>query len=73
MVKWKYTTYVTVLVIIEIKIKIKKLKSFPKEVRFKMALKIPRSVIERISRGNTFQSAGAVTWNDLSPNVTLLL
>ena len=36
-------------------------------------LKIPRSVIERISRGNTFQSAGAATWNDLSPNVTLLL
>ena len=34
---------------------------------------LPRSVIERISRGNTFQSAGAATWNDLSPNVTLLL
>ena len=42
-------------------------------MRFQMALKIPRSVIERISRGNTFQSAGAATWNDLSPNVTPLL
>ena len=28
-----------------------------------MALKIPRSVIERISRGNTFQSAGAAARN----------
>ena len=30
-------------------------------------------MIERISRGNTLQSAGAATWNDLSPKVTLLL
>ena len=38
-----------------------------------MALKNPRSIIEGISHGNTFQSAGAAIWNDLSPNVTLLL
>ena len=74
MIKLKYTTYVKILVIIVTKLKINKLiKSFPKEVRFQMDLKIPRSVIERISRGNTFQSARAATWNDLSPNVTLLL
>ena len=73
MIKLEYTTYVKILVIIVMKIN-KLIKSFPKEVLFQMALKnIPRSVIERISRGNTFQSAGAATWNDLSPNVTLLL
>ena len=60
MIKLKYTTYVKILVIIVIKIN-KLIKSFPKEVRFQMALKIPRSVIELISRGNTFQSAGAAT------------
>ena len=27
----------------------------------------------RISRSNTFQRAGAATWNDLSPNVNVLL
>ena len=42
MIKLKYTTYVKILVIIVIKIKIKKLiKSFPKEVRFQKALKNP--------------------------------
>ena len=40
MVKLKYTTYVKILVIIVIKIN-KLIKSFPKEVRFQMALKNP--------------------------------
>ena len=48
MIKLKYTAYVKIPVIIVIKIN-KLIKSFPKEV----------SVIERIARGNTFQSAGA--------------
>ena len=42
MIKLKYTTYVKILVIIVIKLKIYKLiKSFPKEVRFQIALKNP--------------------------------
>ena len=68
MIKLKYAIYVKILLIIMMKL----IKSFVKEV-FRWHLKIPRSVIERILPGNTFQSAGAATWNDLSPNVTLLL
>ena len=75
MIKLKYTIDVKILVIFVIKInkKLSQRGAFLKSCVFKWHLKIPRSVIERISRGNTFQSAGAVTWNDLSPNVTLLL
>ena len=72
MIKLKYTTYVKILVIIAIKIN-KLIKASLKRCVFRWRLKIPRSVIERISRGNTFQSAGAATSNDLSPNVTQLL
>ena len=43
MITLKYTTYVKILAIIVIKIDklIKLIKSFPKEVRFQMALKNP--------------------------------
>ena len=66
MIKLKYAIYVKILIIIIMKM----IKSFLKQVRIQMALKNPRSLIEPI---NTFQSAGAATWSDLSPKVTLLL
>ena len=53
--------HVKVLEIIVIKIKSSINKSFLEEVCLQMALKVHRSVLERISRGNTFQSARAAT------------
>ena len=70
MIKLKYAIYVKILIIIMMKI-IKK--ASLKRCVFRWHLKIPKSVKERLSRGNTFQSAGAANWNDLSPNETQLL